>query len=108
MRILSIIFLTCFVVGFIQCSSKDEEIEIRRKPVETVKPGDAGSEKWNDIKDLVDEKCSKCHNGATHPKTFDTLLAYKIPAVKNRITNDTMPPGGGLDDETKSKLLSVW
>ena len=105
-------FLVLALLGFFIAYSYDrgEDIEVRRGGDYGEKPDkpDEGKKKFDDIKSLVDETCNKCHNGSTHPVKFDSYEAYKKPNVKTRIENDTMPPGGGLSDEVKGRLLSVW
>lgn len=102
--------ILCVATLTLSCSSyeESEDIEVRRKdPTEKPKPTEP-NKKWDDIKTLVADTCGTCHNGVVHPKKFDTFALYKVAGVKNRISNDTMPPGGGLPQDTKDKLLSVW
>jgi hypothetical protein len=54
---------------------------------------------------LVAAKCGKCHNGSTHPLNFDSPEKFKTELVIKRISEGTMPPGGGLDAASKDGLL---
>lgn len=90
--IISIAAATILIGG---CSyDSDTEIERRdSKPVESP----AG---------LIANHCGKCHDGAKHPLKLDEA-SFKNPKVAKRISENTMPPGGGLADSVKAKLLEL-
>ena len=50
---------------------------------------------------LVAQTCNTCHG-----KSIGTAFGDTLPeGAKKRVRNNTMPPGGGLDDTTKQRLL---
>lgn len=90
-----IIILLSLLLG---CGSQ-ESVRVYKKPVASTRP----SVSWDEIKPLVDENCNKCH-GKSIGQAF-TKANYGPKAVA-RVANGTMPPGGGLSPDVKSKLES--
>lgn len=69
-------------------------------------PPPATDKAWDEIKPLVQTRCGGCHNGTVHPIKFDTAAKFKGSRAKARITDGSMPPGGGLSATDKQKLLA--
>ena len=92
--------ILCYLVllGTLACSD-DSETVIRKKP----KPP-AQAVTWAEAEPLVEEHCGNCHGGGAQ-KAIDSQ--DRLQASKGRIADGSMPPGGGLPDDVKAKLLGA-
>ena len=83
---------------------KPEEKPGEEKPEDPAKPS-AEELRVIALSEVV-ENCALCHGGSQPPPlTNEGEILGKKERVCVRVSNDTMPPGGGLDEETKQAIL---
>jgi len=78
------------------CGYEDDDTVIKKKPKPQPDP-------WTELAPLVASKCGSCHGEGKAQKGISSL--DRLKGAAGRIRNESMPPGGGLDAETKAKLL---
>lgn len=65
-----------------------------------------GDTAFDAVREDVRIDCGRCHNGSIHPLVFDTGEKFRGSRARDRIVDGTMPPGGGLADDVKRRLLA--
>lgn len=91
MRNLILAGVAMLVVG---CGGYEDEKKTDEKP----------SEAWLSLKGDVDKYCGNCHNGSQQ-QAF-TEARWKSSTAKARVSNGSMPPGGGLPEAVKAKMIA--
>lgn len=88
------------LVPFTEACGPQERIKVIKK--ERAAP-QVSAAAWDEIKPIVDQYCNNCH-GKSVGQAF-TKANFGEGAIA-RVANGTMPPGGGLPKDIKSKLES--
>lgn len=94
-------FLLAIVIFLASCGG-NESVEYRKGP--SKKPTAEPSPEYTEVALLVQAHCGKCHGPGKGQKGIDS--PERVKGASGRVANDSMPPGGGLPQDVKDKILN--
>jgi hypothetical protein len=102
----SVLILVSTAFFTLRCGTAEDvvyEAPPNNPPDEEPREEPDGKPQYADIADDVKRECGRCHNGAIHPKTYDT--EEKFRSAKARVVNGSMPPDRPLPSAIKAKFI---